>query len=242
MHKSVDQGLELIAQILEQYPAGTNIETVVCPPFPLLVPIRDALKRSSVKLGAQDVYYRKEGAFTGQVSAAMLRSAGCQYVIVGHSERRQYFNEDDNTVALKLRAALDAGLTPIMCIGERLEERKAKVVFDVVDRQLRIGMSALSAAEVSSIVIAYEPVWAIGTGETATPAQAQEVHQFIRSEINRRYGLENAGKIRILYGGSVKPGNAAALFAMPDIDGGLIGGACLNAIEFIQIVQAAEQK
>jgi triosephosphate isomerase len=185
-------------------------------------------------LGAQNVHWEKQGAFTGEISTAMLMEAGCRFVIVGHSERRQYFGETDATVNKRMHAAIGAGLTPIVCIGESLEERETQLTLSVIERQMNTGLAGLSKPE--AIVIAYEPVWAIGTGKTATPEQAQEVHAFIRKQFARLYGDAAAQAVRALYGGSVKPDNMAALMNQPDIDGGLVGGACLDAESFIKIV------
>jgi triosephosphate isomerase len=214
-----------------------SLDIAVCPVYTCLSEVSDALGASSIGLGAQDVYWEAQGAFTGEVSSAMLKDAGCQYVIVGHSERRKYFFETDESVNKKIKSAQAAGLTVIFCLGETLEEREASRTMSVVETQLKGGLKALAAEAVSKLIIAYEPVWAIGTGRTATPAQAQEVHGFIRSHLEQEYGRQVAEGVRILYGGSVKPSNAKELVSQPDIDGALVGGASLDAASFSQIVK-----
>lgn len=215
-------------------------EVVLCPPFPSLVPVAGAMAGSTLQLGAQNMHWEERGAFTGEVSGAMLRDAGCSHVILGHSERRALFGETDETVNRKTKAALARELIPIVCVGETLEQREAGETETVVRRQIAAGLDGLGAAA-SRVVVAYEPVWAIGTGKTASPAQAQEVHAWIRSALADRTGSEEvAAGIRIQYGGSMKPENAAELLAQPDIDGGLIGGAALKADSFVAIVTAAE--
>jgi triosephosphate isomerase len=199
--------------------------------------VADALKGSSVGLGAQDLFWENEGAFTGQVSARMLCAVGCRYAIVGHSERRQFFGETDATVNRKTRAALAAGLVPVVCVGESEAEREAGQTFSILDKQLQGGLQGFSANDIGPLVVAYEPVWAIGTGKTATSAQAEEAHRFIRSRVEGLFGAAAAAAMRILYGGSVKPDNMAELMAMPDIDGGLVGGASLNPESFAKIVR-----
>ncbi len=221
-------------------PVG-GVETVVCPPFTSLTAAREALAGTRIGLGAQNMHWEASGAYTGEVSAEMLLTSGCAYVILGHSERRQYFAETDATVNLKLAAALRAGLTPIVCCGETLAQRRAGQIEPVVLGQIDGAFQGIAAADAPRVVVAYEPVWAIGTGVTATAAQAQEVHALIRSRLVALYGSDVAARIRLQYGGSVKPGNAAELFAQPDIDGGLIGGAALKAEDFAAIVRAAAQ-
>jgi len=214
-------------------------EIVICPPFPFLGPAADMVAGSALCLGAQDLHVAVEGAFTGEVSGAMLRDIGCSYVIVGHSERRQYFAESDELVAAKAEAAVREGLCPMVCVGENETEREAGRQFDVVQRQLAAVTGRLGASAMARTVVAYEPVWAIGTGRTASPAQAQEIHAFLRAEL-RRLDAGLADTVRILYGGSVKAANARELFAQRDIDGGLVGGASLGATEFAAICAAAE--
>jgi triosephosphate isomerase len=213
-------------------------EVAVCPPFTTLLIAKHALEGTSMKYGAQNCYIGESGAFTGEISPAMLADLGCTYVILGHSERRTIFGETDDLVSRKTRAALDAGLTPILCIGESEEHRESDQWESVLSVQIEQSLSGITTADTAKLVIAYEPVWAIGTGKTATPEQAQSAHAFIRAELRKRFG-NLADDMRILYGGSVKPDNARSLFAAPDIDGGLIGGASLDASAFIAIVEAA---
>jgi triosephosphate isomerase (TIM) len=209
---------------------------VLCVPFPYLAGIKQHLGGSGFHLGAQNCHQKESGAFTGEVSARMLASVGCEYVILGHSERRQYFGETDDLLAQKLKAALAAGLKPIFCVGESLETREADETFDYLGQQLADGLFHLSNEEFAQVVVAYEPIWAIGTGRTATSAQAQEVHAFIRERIARAYTAEAALNTTILYGGSANAQNAKELFAQPDVDGGLIGGASLKAADFTTII------
>jgi triosephosphate isomerase len=218
--------------------AALDIDIAVCVPYPYLAQARELLAGSNVAWGAQDVSEHAQGAYTGEVSAAMLVDFGCKYVIVGHSERRAYYGESDAIVACKAQAALQAGLIPIVCVGETLEERERNVTAEVVIRQMDAVIARCGVASLAHMVVAYEPVWAIGTGRTATPAQAQEVHALIRARVARE-DAGVAGGLRILYGGSVKPGNARELMTQPDIDGGLIGGASLVAADFVAICAAA---
>jgi len=219
--------------------AFPNIDLVVCPPFVYLDAVRQALGNAPVALGAQNMYGQPQGAFTGEVSAGMLLDLGCRFVILGHSERRQIFKETDADVNQKLLAALAAGLTPIVCVGELLADREAGRTQAVIRRQFDGSLASLSAEQAARLVIAYEPVWAIGTGKVATPDQAQQVHHDLRKMLAERYNAELAAKVRIQYGGSVKPDNAAALLAQPDIDGALVGGACLKVADFLGIAAAA---
>ena len=214
-------------------------EVVICPPYPYLGPAADMVAGSALCLGGQDLHVAVEGAFTGAVSGAMLRDMGCAYVIVGHSERRQYFAESDELVATKAEAAIREGLRPIVCVGENEAEREAGRQFVVVERQLAAVTARLGASAMTQTVVAYEPVWAIGTGRTATPGQAQEIHAFLRGQL-RRLDANVAESVRVLYGGSVKASNAWELFAQQDIDGGLVGGASLGAVEFAAICMAAQ--
>jgi triosephosphate isomerase len=216
-----------------------SVDVCVCPPFTLLTIAAQALSGSRILLGAQDVFWAKEGAYTGEICATELHDVGCQMVIVGHSERRQLMGETDEQVGKKASAALAGELIPIICVGETKEERAAGETSAVVLRQLAGATSGLSAEELSKIVVAYEPVWAIGTGLNATPAQAQEVHALLRAQLAKQGGADLANATRILYGGSVKPANAAAIFAEPDVDGALVGGASLSGWDFIAIVRAA---
>ena len=241
MNKTFDEADELISNImdkLEENELGENTLMILCPPFPYLEMCTDYGNQSYFSVGAQNVNDNDKGAFTGEVSAAMLASMEVEYCIVGHSERRAYYGETDQIVARKVDQLLKNDIRPIVCCGEVLEERKANKHFDVVKRQITDGLFHLTAENFSKLVIAYEPVWAIGTGETATPEQAQEIHAFIRGLIADKYGKEVAENTSILYGGSCKPGNAKELFANPDVDGGLIGGAALQADDFMNIALA----
>jgi len=217
-----------------------DVEVVLCPPFTALGVVAPALRGSRVALGAQDVHWERQGAFTGEVSAEMLADAGCAWVIVGHSERRTLFGETDETVRRKAEAVLAAGMRPIVCVGETLAERDAGITDEVVERQVRGGLAGLEGLD--RVVVAYEPVWAIGTGRTATAEQAQDCHAHIRRLLGEIGGAGVAGRLRIQYGGSVKPENAAELFGRPDVDGGLIGGASLDAVAFLRIVGAASAR
>ncbi len=214
--------------------AGADV--VVCPPFTLLALAAEALKGSAIRLGAQNLFWEKEGAFTGEVSAEHLAEAGCSVVLIGHSERRRCFGEADEAVNRKLHAALRAGLMPILCVGETLEERESQKTYRVLEAQLGGGLLGLAPTDAGRIVIAYEPVWAIGTGKTASPAQAQDAHLFIRKTLAGLLGSQASLSVRILYGGSVKPDNIDALMAQPDIDGALVGGESLKPVSFLRIV------
>jgi triosephosphate isomerase len=239
MHGSRAENAELVEALLLDLPGQTPFDIAVCPPFVYLWETGRLLKSSSIALGAQSVCAEAVGAFTGEVSASMLKDVGCQYVIVGHSERRAIYKEDDALVARKFLAAQSQGLIPILCVGETLEERERGQTTQVVSRQLTAVLDPAGVAALRRAVIAYEPVWAIGTGKNATPAQAQEVHAHIRNAIAAR-DAKIAADVRILYGGSVKAANARELFAMPDVDGGLVGGASLKADEFLKICASAQ--
>ncbi|HSY07535.1 MAG TPA: triose-phosphate isomerase [Steroidobacteraceae bacterium] len=238
MHGSRAENARLIEEMIARFPAAPAALCVVCPPLVYLQDVARLLRGSAMALGAQNVCADAQGAFTGEVSAAMLKDVGCSYVIVGHSERRLLYRESDQAVARKFVAAQSKGLVPILCVGEQLAEREAERTQEVVARQLEAVLQLASVDSLASAVLAYEPVWAIGTGRNATPEQAQEVHAFIRAQLGAR-DAKIAPLTRILYGGSVKAANAAELFAMPDVDGGLIGGASLKADEFIAILSAA---
>jgi triosephosphate isomerase len=229
-----------IVQMLHDEQLGANApQVVICPSFPLLPIVGRLLNEGgNVALGAQNCHQKESGAYTGEVSAKLLQSVGCQYVILGHSERRQYFHEDDELLSQKLKAALGAGLRPIFCVGESLETREAEETFDFIAKQLKDGLFHLINEEFEKVVIAYEPIWAIGTGKTATSQQAQEVHAFIREQIAAAYDAEAAVNTSILYGGSANAQNARELFSQPDVDGGLIGGASLKSRDFTTIVQS----
>jgi triosephosphate isomerase len=216
-----------------------NCDVIVCPPFTSLSEASKLVSGSMIKLGAQNMHFEDSGAFTGEVSASMLKSVGCEYVILGHSERRHIFGECDEVINKKIKKALSAGLKPIFCVGELLEERENGTTNDVVKRQVLKGLDGISADDMKNVIVAYEPVWAIGTGKTASPAQAQEVHEFIRDLIEIDYTLEVANDLVIQYGGSVKPDNAKELLSQKDIDGALVGGACLKANSFLGIIKGA---
>lgn len=240
MNKTFNEADELISELMEKLESTDLKDTqmIICPPFPYLEMASDYSDDSYFAVGAQNVSDQESGAYTGEVSAAMLESMEIDYCIVGHSERRAYYHETDAIVARKVDQLLKHNIRPIVCCGEVLEEREANQQFDVVKRQLTDGLFHLTAEQFADIIIAYEPVWAIGTGKTATPAQAQEIHAFIRGLIAEKYGKEVAENTSILYGGSCKPGNAKELFANPDVDGGLIGGAALKADDFLGIATA----
>ncbi|HXH08444.1 MAG TPA: triose-phosphate isomerase [Alphaproteobacteria bacterium] len=236
MHKTIAEAVAL-AQTLKASVAGVrDVDIGVAPPFTALAAVVEALRDSHIIVAAQNMHWEPQGAFTGEISAAMLADVGCRRVIIGHSERRQYFAETDETVNKKLHAALAAGLDPILCIGETLAQRESQATFRVLEQQVRQALVSIGEEGMRRLVIAYEPVWAIGTGKTATPAQAQEVHAFIRSLLESLYGKTLADEIRIQYGGSVNAGNIQALMAQPDVDGALVGGASLDASSFAKIV------
>jgi triosephosphate isomerase len=238
MHGSRAENAQLVSGLLDLLQPGKRAEIMVCPPFPYLMETARLLKDSGVALGGQSVCAEAQGAFTGEVSAAMLKDAGCQYVLVGHSERRQLYGENDSLVARKFVAAQSQGLVPVLCVGETLEEREGDQTTAVVSRQIEAVLAVSGIQSLARAVIAYEPVWAIGTGRTASPEQAQAVHAMIRAKLAER-DATIGGSVRILYGGSVKASNAQELFAMPDIDGGLVGGASLKADEFARICAGA---
>lgn len=230
----------LVRQLIEGLDPRWQAEVAVCPPFPYLAVVADELAGSTIELGAQNLYPAADGAYTGEVNAGMLTDVGCRFVILGHSERRQYFGETDAMVAKKLQAALAGNLVPIVCVGETLDERQAERTDAVVTAQVRGSLEGLDDIRAGGIVIAYEPVWAIGTGLTATPAQAEAVHQRIRTLLGEMFSPEVAARIRIQYGGSVKPDNAVELLSQPNIDGALVGGASLKASDFLSIIAAAQ--
>ena len=240
MNKTAAEGANLVREIAAEVGQQSDVEVLVCPPFTALESVARALEGTAMKLGAQNMHPQPSGAYTGEVSAEMLRHHFATYVILGHSERRAYFGESDVFINQKVRAALKSLLKPVLCVGETLEERDGGRALDVVKTQLAGGLAGVSAEDATSCVIAYEPVWAIGTGRNASPAQAQEVHAFIRGWLAQTYGSGPAQKIRILYGGSMKPANASELLVQEDIDGGLIGGASLEAKSFVELVKAAK--
>ena len=236
MFKTTGEARELVSQLKGALSDVDSVEIVVSPPFTALAAVVGELKGSNISVAGQNMYWEDSGAYTGEVSPLMLKDIGCTHVIIGHSERRQFFNETDATVNKKVKAALKTGLTPIVCVGETLEERESGATMKIVERQIRDGLDGMSPQEMGKIVIAYEPVWAIGTGKTATPQQAEEVHHLIRSIIAQR-AASVSQNIRILYGGSVKPDNVDELMAQPNIDGALVGGASLQADSFVRIVR-----
>jgi triosephosphate isomerase (TIM) len=239
MNGTVKETRKLLFQLsVEWTPKCDDIQVAVCPPFTTLHMAKLDIEGTSLKLGAQNCYIGESGAFTGEISPAILVDIGCTFVIIGHSERRTIFGETDDLVSKKLRAALDAGLKPIVCIGESGDERDRNETESVLLRQIGRSLASINASDAANIIIAYEPIWAIGTGKTATPEQAQSAHELIRGDLRKKYG-SLADDMLILYGGSVKPDNASILFAEPDIDGGLVGGASLEANTFIAIVEAA---
>jgi triosephosphate isomerase len=230
---------ELAAGVVKGLGKDVGVRVAVCPPFPYLAAVAEVLRGSPILLGAQNLYPEKEGAFTGEVSPTMLLDAGCKYVILGHSERRHVLGESDEFINRKVRAAQQAGLDVIFCVGETLQERQANHTEQVLDRQMSAGLAALTPLAMGHVVVAYEPVWAIGTGQHATPAQAQDAHQFLRGKTASLFGAAVAQHLTIQYGGSVKPENAAVLLGEPDVDGALIGGASLKADRFLAIIAAA---
>ena len=235
LFKTIAESVALVNELKPLVAGNKSVEIVVAPVFTALSRVGDAIKGSNISLASQDCYWEEEGAFTGEVAPKLLKDAGCSHVIIGHSERRQYFGETDLTVNMKTKAAIAAGLSAIVCVGESLAERESDQTFNVIETQIKGGLGGLAEETFSHIVIAYEPVWAIGTGKTASDAQAQEVHAFIRQLIARLFGKPVADAVRILYGGSVKPDNVKGLMTQPDIDGALVGGASLKAESFAAI-------
>lgn len=240
MHKTPAEAVQLVNELKVKVVNIHRVDIIVCPPYLAIPAVQASLKETAIRVGAQNVFWEEQGAYTGEISAPMLVNAGCSYVIIGHSERRQYFHETDETINRKIKKALEFQLKPIFCIGETLEQREAGQTFPVLKTQLDGGLADIDAAAIQNIVIAYEPVWAIGTGRNATPEQAQEAHQFIRSTLAEKFGRPIADGLRIQYGGSVKPENAEALLSQPDVDGALVGGASLKADSFAEIIQTAE--
>ncbi|MBI3780064.1 MAG: triose-phosphate isomerase [candidate division NC10 bacterium] len=239
MYKTPSEAVVLAEEVVKELANPDGIDVVICPPFTALAAVAQVLWGSRIGLGAQDLHWAKEGPYTGEVSAEMLRDLGCRYVIVGHSERRQYFGETDENVNKKSLAALGSGLTPIICVGETLSERETGRAYHVVEAQVKGALSGLAPGQVRALTLAYEPVWAIGTGRTATPEQAEEMHAHVRKTIAGLFGADVARGVRILYGGSVKPENAGELLQRSEIDGALVGGASLQADSFALIVKAA---
>lgn len=241
MNKTVEESIALANAIKRSVFDVENVEIVLCPPFTSLGDVRDVILETNISLGAQNMHWEVEGAFTGEISSKMLKQIGCKYVIIGHSERRAYFGETNQTVNKKVKAALREGLFPIMCVGEKLEERESGKAFPVISSHLEGGLVNVGPEEILKIVIAYEPVWAIGTGKNATPAEAEEVHKFIRELLAKKYGKDTSEKIRIQYGGSVKPANIESLIKEKDIDGALVGGASLKEESFVELVKKSSQ-
>jgi len=236
MHKPGSQATDAAGRLKDLVKTATDVEIMIAPPFTALHQVAQVIKGSAIALGAQNLHWKKQGAFTGEISTEMLVDAGCSHVIIGHSERRQFFGETDSTVNRKIQAALLAKLTPVLCIGETEVQRLAGETFSVLDKQVRDGLKDFSFSELGDLIIAYEPVWAIGTGQTASREQAQEAHQNIRNLLETLFGKAFASSIRILYGGSVKPDNVRALMEMPDVDGALVGGASLDPDTFSKLV------
>ena len=237
MFKTGREAVETAEKLVQLVRGADHTEVMIAPPFTALAQVAEAVEDTNVALGAQNLFWKVEGAFTGEISTGMLLSAGCSHVIIGHSERRQYFGETDASVNKKVKAAVAAGLIPVLCVGESETERDENKTFSVLDKQVKIGLEGLSLEDAATLVIAYEPIWAIGTGKTATQAQAQEVHRYLREWIGNNYTATLAESTRILYGGSVKPDNVTALMAQPDVDGALVGGASLDAETFSKIVK-----
>ncbi len=237
MHKTVQESVDFARQLMLVHGESQDRRVIVAPPFTSLCAVAGVLKGSGIHLAGQNLHDRPAGAFTGEISAAMLVDAGCKYVIVGHSERRTLFAEKDDVINKKLKAAISFGLRPIFCIGETLEEREGGLTFTVIERQINEGLNNFMPDDIKAIVIAYEPVWAIGTGRTATPEQAQAVHAYIRTSVGKAYSDAVAGLLDVIYGGSVNPGNIGDLMAQPDIDGALVGGASLDVECFARIIQ-----
>jgi len=237
MHKKIGEAIELANGLSRELYGIEECRIIICPPFTALSEVKDVIMDSNILLGAQNMFWEKEGAYTGEISPLMLKDVGCEYVIIGHSERRKYFGEDEQIVNRKIKLALETGLKPIFCLGEKLEERKAGKTLEIVEIQLIGGLKDIRGGDMKNVVIAYEPVWAIGTGVNATPQQAEEVQAFIRQKLTELYGEEAAEGVSILYGGSVKPDNIEDLMAEKDIDGVLVGGASLKVDSFSQIVK-----
>lgn len=238
---SPQEAQEFVEKLIPMVKDLNNVDVVIAPPFTVLYEVSKIIKGTNINLSGQNMYFEDKGAFTGDISPIFLKDVGCNYVILGHSERRNIFGETDELINKKLKKALFIGLNPIVCIGEQLEEREQGKTEEIIDYQLKNTFKDLSKEEIIKTIIAYEPVWAIGTGKTATSEQAEEVHEFIRGHINKTYDSDTAEKVRIQYGGSIKPNNARNLFSQPNIDGGLVGGASLNIDSFYEILKAANE-
>jgi len=239
MNMNLHQSQKLVSEIINGLGKDNKAEVIICPPFTSLSEVNSLMKGTQVKLGAQNMYYEESGAYTAEISADMLKSVGCEYVILGHSERRVIFNESDEMINKKIKAALSKGLKPIFCIGELLDQRESGETMKVVSMQIEKGLEGITSEQTKNIIIAYEPVWAIGTGKTATPEQAQEVHFFIRELVAKKFSPSVGDNLIIQYGGSVKPDNSRELLSQKDIDGALVGGACLKADLFLGIIASA---
>jgi triosephosphate isomerase len=237
MYKTEPEAVDLASDLNQRLKDLSGVKVVICPPFTSLSSVGKVIEGSNISLGGQNMHWEEKGAYTGEISPTMLLTAGCEYVIIGHSERRALFSETDNSVSLKTKSSLKFGLSPIICVGERLEQREANETKEVVEHQVKGAFRDLNSEDAAKTVVAYEPVWAIGTGKTATPEQANEVHLFIRELLSSEFGKQCAEKINILYGGSVKPENSGELLGMPEIDGALVGGASLSAESFERIVR-----
>lgn len=241
MNNDINSSVTLINEIKNNLSQKQlNVKVIICPPFTSLEKAYSLIKDTSIKLGAQNMYFEQSGAFTGEISPVMLKSVGCEYVILGHSERRTIFGETNQLINKKIKSAIKNGLKPIFCIGETLNEREEGKTFEIVETQIREGLEGINEEELSNLIIAYEPVWAIGTGRNATPEQAEEVHQFIRNLIAKLYSEKLSENLIIQYGGSVKPENSKDIMSQPNVDGALVGGACLNADSFIKIIESAQ--
>lgn len=239
MNMNLHQSQKLVSEILNGLGKDSKAEVIVCPPYTSLSEVSSLLKGTQVKLGAQNMFYEESGAFTAEISADMLKSVGCEYVIIGHSERRVIFNESDEFINKKIKTALVNELNPIFCVGELLEQRESNETMKVISAQIEKGLEGIASDQMKNIIIAYEPVWAIGTGKTATPQQANEVHLFIRELVAKKFSSPVAESLIIQYGGSVKPDNSSELLSQKDIDGALVGGACLKADSFLSIIASA---
>jgi triosephosphate isomerase len=237
MHKTVDEALDMVKEFKELVADVDDVEVGICAPAVDLYPLNEELAETDIKLGSENMYYKESGAYTGELSPAMIKSVGCEYAVIGHSERREIFGEDDQVINLKLKTAFENDIKPILCIGEKLDEREADKHFARVKFQLEADLSGIEADDVKEMVIAYEPLWAIGTGESATPEQAEEIIKFIREQLAEMYDEETAQAVRIQYGGSVKPWNVEEIMAQPNIDGALVGSASLEAESFAKIAK-----
>ncbi|MBW2543917.1 MAG: triose-phosphate isomerase [Deltaproteobacteria bacterium] len=241
MHKTIPEAVKFAKQLKKEFPEPGDVDIVVAPPFTALRPVMEVLKDSPIHISAQNMHWEEKGAYTGEISTAMLVDAGCEFVIIGHSERRTLFGETDGMLNRKIRAALKSGLKPIFCIGETLEDRESGTAFEVIQKQIKEGLNNITSDDIKQIAFAYEPVWAIGTGKTATPLQAQEAHRFIRETIATDLGYAHASKTVIIYGGSVNPENTGSLMDQPDINGALVGGAGLDFESFAGIIKISKR-